>query len=113
MSDYKFKVGDKVKILKMDEWSIKNMVDNIGKIGIIVDRNDDEGVNGYYIDLGDKYICGFWYMEDSLELVESYTRLNRDVVSRKRILKLLQYAKEHKYVTIDDLILCVRELRCK
>lgn len=113
MSDYEFKVGDRVKILKMDEWSIKNMVDNIGRIGIIVDRNDDEGVNGYFVDLGDKYIGGFWYMENSLELVKSDIKLNRDTISRKRILELLQYAKEHKDVTIDDLILCVRELPCK
>lgn len=113
MSDYKFKVGDKVKILKMDEWSIENMVDNIGRIGIIVDRNDDEGVNGYLVDLGDEYIGGFYYMENSLELVKSNIELNRDTISKKRILELLQYAKELKDVTIDDLILCVRELPCK
>ena len=43
MSDYKFYVGDKVKILKMDDWFNENMVDDIGRIGIIVDRSDYEG----------------------------------------------------------------------
>ena len=111
MSDYKFKVGDRVRILKIDEWSSENMKDNIGQLGIITECNDDVGINGYHIKdiLGSEY----WYKEDSLELVESDIRLNRDVVSRKRILELLQYAKEHKDVTIDDLILCVRELPCK
>lgn len=112
MSDYKFNIGDRVRILKMDEWSIENMVDKIGRIGIIVDRNDDEGVNGYLVDLGDEY-GSFYYMENSLELAKSDTELNRDTISRKRTLELLQYAKEHKDVTIDDLILCVRELPCK
>lgn len=113
MSDYKFKIDEKVKILKIDEWSNESMVDDIGRIGIIVDRNNDKGINSYLVDLGNKYICGFWYMEDSLELVKSDIKLNRDMISRKRILELLQYAKEHKDVTIDDLILCVRELPCK
>ena len=63
MSDYKFEIGYKVKILKMDEWYNENMADNIGRIGIIVDRSDYEDVNGYFIDSGDK--C-FWYMENSL-----------------------------------------------
>ena len=71
MSDYKFKVGDTVRILKIDEWSNENMVDDIGRIGIIVDCSDDEGVNGYLVDLGDEYTGGFYYMENSLELVES------------------------------------------
>ena len=113
MSDYKFKVGNRVRILKMDDWSNENMADAIGKIGTIVDCDNDEGVNGYLVDLGDKYINGLWYMENSLELVKSDIELNRDAISKKRILELLQYAKEHKDVTIDDLILCVRELPCK
>ena len=71
MSDYKFEIGDTVKILTMDESSNQNMIDDIGRIGIIVDCSDDEGVNGYLVDLGDEYTGGFYYMENSLELVES------------------------------------------
>ena len=59
MSDYKFKVGDKVKILKMDEWSSDGMADDIGRIGIIIDRSNDEGVNGYLVDFGDKSLGEF------------------------------------------------------
>ena len=110
MSDYKFKVGDKVKILKMDEWYNENMVDNIGRIGIIVDRSDDEGVNGYLVD------SGFWYMENSLELVESKDDYNEELISKDDVLNILYETKESgviNYGTICDLIRRVRELPCK
>ena len=116
MSDYKFEIGDKVKILKMDEWYNENMVDNIGRIGIIVDRSDYEGVNGYFIDSGDKYIRGFWYMENSLELVESKDDYNEELISKDDVLSILYETKESSvinYGTICDLIRRVRELPCK
>ena len=116
MSDYKFKIGDKVKILKMDDWFNENMVDNIGRIGIIVDRSDYEGVNGYFIDSGDKYIRGFWYMENSLELVESKDDYNEELISKDDVLSILYETKESgviNYGTICDLIRRVRELPCK
>ena len=116
MSDYKFEIGDKVKILKMDEWYNENMVDNIGRIGIIVDRSDYEGVNGYFIDSGDKYIRGFWYMENSLELVESKDDYNEELISKDDVLSILYETKESgviNYGTICDLIRQVRELSCK
>ena len=116
MSDYKFKVGDTVKILKMDEWSNKSMVDDIGRIGIIVDCSNEEGVNGYLVDLGDKYINGFWYMENSLELVESKDDYNEELISKDDVLSILYEAKESgviNYGTICDLIRRVRELPCK
>ena len=113
MSDYKFKVGDTVKILKMDEWSNEDMVDDIGRIGIIVDRSDYEDVNGYFIDSGDK--C-FWYMENSLELVESKDDYNEELISKDDVLSILYETKESSvinYGTICDLIRRVRELPCK
>ena len=116
MSDYKFKVGDTVKILKMDEWSNKSMVDDIDRIGIIADCSNEEGVNGYLVDLGDKYICGFWYMENSLELVESKDDYNEELISKDDVLSILYEAKESgviNYGTICDLIRQVRELPCK
>ena len=116
MSDYKFNVGDKVKILKMDDWSNKNMADDIGRIGIIVDRDDDEGVNGYLVDLGDKYIDGFWYMENSLELTEPKDDYNEKLVSKDDVLNILYETKQSgviNYGTICDLIRRVRELSCK
>ena len=116
MSDYKFKVGDTVKILKMEEWSNKSMVDYIGRIGIIVDRDDVKGVNGYLVDLGDKYINGFWYMENSLELVESKDDYNEELISKDDVLSILYETKESgviNYGTICDLIRRVRELSCK
>ena len=116
MSDYKFKVGDRVKILKMDEWSIENMVDNIGRIGIIVDRSDYEGTNGYLVDLGDKDISGFWYMENSLELTEPKDDYNEKLISKDDVLSILYETKESgviNYGTICDLIRQVRELSCK
>ena len=113
MSDYKFKIGDKVKILKMDEWSNEDMVYDIGRIGIIVDCSDYEGVNGYFIDSGDK--C-FWYMENSLELVESKDDYNEELISKDDVLSILYETKESSvinYETICDLIRRVRELSCK
>ena len=116
MSDYKFEIGDKVKILKMDDWFNENMVDAIGRIGIIIDRDDDEGVNGYLVDLVDKYIDGFWYMENSLELVESKDDYNEELISKDDVLSILYETKESgviNYGTICDLIRRVRELSCK
>ena len=116
MSDYKFEIGYKVKILKMDEWYNENMADNIGRIGIIVDRSDYEDVNGYFIDSGDKYIRGFWYMENSLELVESKDDYNEELISKDDVLSILYETKESgviNYGTICDLIRRVRELPCK
>ena len=116
MNDYKFKVGDKVKILKMDEWSNEDMVYDIGRIGIIVDRSDYGGANGYFIDSGDKYIRGFWYMENSLELVESKDDYNEELISKDDVLSILYETKESgviNYGTICDLIRRVRELPCK
>ena len=116
MSDYKFNVGYKVKILKMDEWSNENMVYDIGRIGTIVDRSDDEGVNGYLVDLGDKYIDGFWYMENSLELTEPKDDYNEKLISKDDVLNILYETKESgviNYETICDIIRKVRELPCK
>ena len=116
MSDYKFEIGDKVKILKMDEWSNENMVDDIGRIGIIVDRSDDEGVNGYLVDSRDKDISGFWYMENSLELTEQKDNYNKELINKDDVLSILYETKESSvinYETICDLIRRVRELPCK
>ena len=113
MSDYKFEIGDKVKILKMDEWSNENMVDDIGRIGIIVDCSNEEGVNGYLVDSVDK--C-FWYMENSLELVESKYDYNEELISKDDVLNIFYEIKESgifNYGTICDLIRRVRKLPCK
>ena len=104
MSNYKFKVGDKVRILKMDEWSNEDMVDNIGRIGIIASCSNEEGVNGYLID-------GFWYMENSLELTESKKDCNEELISKNDVLNILYGAISDE--TICGLIRRVRELPCK
>lgn len=116
MSDYKFKVGDKVKILKMDEWSSDGMVDDIGRIGIIIDRSNDEGVSGYLVDLGDKYLGEFWYMENSLELTKPKDDYNEELISKDDVLNILYKTKESgifNHETICDLIRRVSELSCK
>ncbi len=105
MSDYKFKVGDKVKILKMDEWSNKGMVGDIGRIGVIVDCSNYEGVNGYLIN-------DFWYMENSLEFIES----KEGLISKDDVLNIFYETKESgifNHKTIYDLIRRVSELPCK
>lgn len=116
MSDYKFKVRDKVKILKMDEWSSDGMVDDIGRIGIIIDRSNDEGVNGYLVDLGDEWLGEFWYMENSLELTESKDDYNEELISKDDVLNILYETKESEifnHETIYELIKRVSELPCK
>ena len=116
MSNYKFKVEDTVKILKIDGWSNDNMVDDIGSIGIIVYRSDDEGVNGYLVDSVDKDNNVFLYMENSLELVEPKDDYNEELISKDDVLSILYETKESSvinYETICDLIRRVRELPCK
>ena len=110
MSNYKFNVGDKVKILKMDEWSAESMKENIGKVGIITRLDDDEEVNGYDVLLeGKSFGYGCWYMEDSLELV-------KELISKDDVLAILYEVKENGVAnigTILDLIRRVRNLPCK
>jgi hypothetical protein len=114
MSDYKFKVGDKVKILKMDEWSNEDMVYDIGRIGIIVDRDDDEGVNGYLVDLEDKYIDGLWYMENSLELVsENKLTFNRTNVLDIIYTELYKDASTETYNALLNILNNIERLKCK
>lgn len=110
MSDYKFNVGDRVRILKIDDWSVDNMEYDIGKIGTIIDYNNDDGVNGYLIKIS-KF--EYWYMENSLEFVGD---CQEEMISKDDVLNILYETKESgifNYGTICDLIRRVRELPCK
>lgn len=113
MSDYKFKVGDRVRILKMDGWSVDTMEDDIGKIGTIIDYNNDEGVNGYLIKISQ---FEYWYMEKSLEFVDKGDDKEMIRIRKDDVLSILYETKESgifNYGTICDLIRRVRELPCK
>lgn len=113
MSDYKFKVGDRIRILKMDEFSIENMVNNIGRIGIITNCDNEEDANGYVVNLGNDF---WYYMENSLELAEPKDDYNEKLISKDNVLSILYETKENgifNYGTICDLIRRVRELPCK
>ena len=110
MSDYKFKVGNRVKILKMDDWSVDDMKNDIGKIGTIIDYNNDEGVNGYLIK-NPKF--EYWYMENSLEFVSDG---QKEMIRIDDVLSILYETKESgifNYGTICDIIRRVSELPCK
>lgn len=111
MSDYKFNIGDRVKILKMDGWSVDTMEDDIGKIGTIIDYTNDEGVNGYLIKISQ---FEYWYMEKSLKFVDKDD--DKEMISKDDVLNILYETKESgifNYGTICDLIRRVRELPCK
>lgn len=111
MSDYKFNIGDRVKILKMDGWSVDTMEDDIGKIGTIIDYTNDEGVNGYLIKISQ---FEYWYMEKSLKFVDKDD--DKETISKDDVLNILCETKESgifNYGTICDLIRRVRELPCK
>lgn len=110
MSDYKFKVGNRVRILKMDDWSVDDMKNDIGKIGTIIDYNNDEGVNGYLIK-NPKF--EYWYMENSLEFVGDG---QKEMIRIDDVLSILYETKESgifNYGTICDIIRRVSELPCK
>lgn len=107
MIDYKFKVGDMVRILKIDKYSIETMKQNIGKIGTIISRD----IDGYTVKLdseNDKF--SWYYEEDSLEFV------NEKMINKHDVLAILYETKESgifNHGTICDLIRRVRELPCK
>lgn len=110
MSDYKFKIGNRVRILKMDDWSVDDMKNDIGKIGTIIDYNNDEGVNGYLIK-NPKF--EYWYMENSLEFVSDG---QKEMIRIDDVLSILYETKESgifNYGTICDIIRRVSELPCK
>ena len=109
MSDYKFKVGDRVRILKMDEWCCRGMEENIDKIAVVVNCYNDEGAVGYNVNLSNGKFA-YFYMEDSLELV------NEKLISKDDVLSILYETKESgifNYGTIYDLIRRVSDLPCK
>lgn len=76
MSDYKFKIGDRVKIESLDVFSVKSMKSDIGKIGKIVFKEKDKHkkCNAYLIQYNDENYLdehdGWWFAEDSLSLIE-------------------------------------------
>ena len=121
MSNYKFNIGDKVRILKMDEWSYKeSMEDDVDRIGVIIDRDDEENINGYSVRVIEDFLgFGFWYMEDSLELVKLEKEDNNykeETVNKDDVLSILYETKESEVInrgTICDLIRRVSELPCK
>lgn len=121
MSNYKFNVGDTVKVIKLDDWSCEEMINEVGEIGIIADCDDkEEGINGYAVKMNEDGIgAWFWFMEDSLEFVESEKEDNNckeEKVSKDDVLSILYEAKENgtiNYGTICDLIKRVRYLSCK
>lgn len=121
MSNYKFNIGDKVRILKLDEWSCEeSMGDDVGRIGIIIDRNDTENINGYCVRVIEDFLgLTFWYMEDSLELLKLEKEDNtykEETINKDDVLSILYETKESKVInrgTICDLIRRVSELPCK
>lgn len=107
MSDYKFKVGDRVRVLKIDDWSVSGMEYDIGEIGTIIDYDNDDGVNSYLIKIS-KF--QYWYMENSLELV------SEELISKDDVLNILYEIKENdifNYEAMYDFVRRVRELPCK
>lgn len=120
MGDYKFKVGDRVRILKMDGWSNEGMSESFGRVGVVIEREDETKVNGYGVKFLDEssYVV-FWYMEDSLELVKLEKEDNNykeETVNKDDVLSILYEIKENRiisYETICDLIRRVSDLPCK
>lgn len=110
MSDYKFNIGDMVRILRLDEYSYRGMEADIGKIGVVAARSKDEGVVGYDIIFKNDDRFTWFYLEDSLELI------NEEMIRKYDVLSILYETKEggiFNYGIICDLIRRVRELPCK
>lgn len=113
MSDYKFKVGDTVKVLKTDEYSIEGMELNIGKTGIILNRDNRKGNNCYEIDLGNDYFT-WYYVEDSLELVSE----DKLTFNKTNVLDII-YTELHKDVSTEicnvlwHIVNNIEKLKCK
>ena len=68
MSDYKFKVEDKVKVESLDFWSVENMKSYIGKIGTVVfkEKDEDKKCNAYLIQYDNEHY---------LDIIESIHQL--------------------------------------
>ncbi len=93
---FKFKVGDMVKVISMDRWSAPSMEGSIGKIGIVKQVDDSDKVNGYLIQYIDELYSyeedGWWFMEDSLELVKFENEGN--MISKEKVLKILALSND-------------------
>ena len=111
MSNYKFNIGDKVRILKLDEWSCREMEANIGKIGVVINCNNDDEINKYLINISG---CEYWYMEYSLELVEAYElTFNRTNVLDIIYTELYKDASTETYNALLNILNGIKRLKCK
>lgn len=108
MSDYKFNIGDIVRVLKTDDWSSTGMEQDIGQFGTVVERSDDEGINGYRI-TNDKNF-ELWYMEDSLELVSNF---NKEAVLNIIYEELLKDTSTETYKALLNIFNKIEKLPCK
>lgn len=120
MSDYKFNIGDEVKILKIDNWSCEEMENDIGKFGIIIECDNEDGINGYAIKLSKDaslFSEPFWYMEDSLKLVKS-KKLNNKIVSQHEVTnivwnEMMRDYTEETYSALLNILNKIERLPCK
>ena len=74
----KFNVGDRVKVLCLDDMSTESMIEYVGKIGIVKTLDEkDYGIlfeDDYY-----EHIC-WWFRESSLEFAVDSNLINTDSV---------------------------------
>lgn len=111
MNDYKFKVGDTVRVLKFDDLSLRGMEANIGNIGVVINCNNDDEINEYLINISG---CEYWYMEDSLELVEAYElTFNRTNVLEIIYTELYKDVSTETYNVLLNILNDIEKLKCK
>lgn len=108
----KFNVGDRVKVLYLDDISSKGMIEYVGQIGIIRTVDEEENGISYGISFGsDNHDFCWWFRESSLVLEEKNSLVNIDEVFHIIINARENYPEVRN--VLDEIIYKIGGLPCK
>lgn len=107
----KFNVGDRVKVLCLDDMSNNNMIKYIGQIGVIIAVDEEEIEPSYGVSFGsDKCDSCWWFRKSSLAFEERNFLVNINEVLQIVINARKNYPEARN--VLDEIIYKIGGLPC-
>ncbi len=108
----RFNVGDRIKVLCLDDMSNKNMIKYIGQTGVTIAVDEEEIEPSYGISFGnDKCDSCWWFRESSLAFEEKNSLVNIGEVFQIIINARENYPEARNF--LDEIIYKIGGLPCK